>query len=188
MRDENDGGALSAELVDDPEQLLRFFGRDRRGWLIEDEDARPRDERLRDLGHLLQCDAQPADFRARIDVESERMELLARFAIELRPIDQSADSTERLSAKKDVAPDIQVWNEVQLLMNRADSSLLCRVRRSEVHGLAVEQQLAAIRLVNPGKQLHQRRLAGAVFADEDVDLARHEIEADVVECHNAREA
>ena len=54
-----------------------------------------------------------------------------------------------------------------------------------MHGLSVEQELPAIRLVNPGQQLDQCRLTGAVFADEDMDFARTQIEADVVEGDDA---
>ena len=39
-----------------------------------------------------------------------------------------------------------------------------------------------------GQDLHQRRLAGAVFAEQPVDLARRQLEADVVQHLHRAEA
>ena len=53
--------------------------------------------------------------------------------------------------------------------------------------LAVDEDQAAGRLLDAGEDLHQRRLAGAVLAHQDVDLARQHIEGDVVEGRGPRE-
>ena len=44
-------------------------------------------------------------------------------------------------------------------------------RAGEVIGLAIEEDAAARRLQMAGQDPHQRRLAGAVLADDGVDLA-----------------
>ena len=44
-----------------------------------------------------------------------------------------------------------------------------------------EQDLAGIGLVHAGKDLDQRRLAGAVLAEKRMDLAAADVEIDVVE-------
>ena len=113
---------LGPELIDDREELLCFLRGDGGRWLVEDEDPRPRDQRFRDLGHLLQRDAEPADFCVRIDRQSKRLQLLARLAVERRPIDQTAGAAHRLPAEKDVASNVQMWHQIQFLMNRADPS------------------------------------------------------------------
>ena len=52
----------------------------------------------------------------------------------------------------------------------------CASRRAaDRDRLAGEQDLAAVRLVDAGHDLDQRRLAGAVLAEEGVDLARLEM-------------
>ena len=47
-------------------------------------------------------------------------------------------------------------------------------------GSAVEQDLAGVGPVQPGQDVHQRALAGAVLAEQRVDLARAHVEVDVV--------
>ena len=68
----------SRKRVDDPKELVRFFGGDRRGRLIEDQDARFGDQRLGDLGHLLQRDAEAANLGVGIERHAERRELGGR--------------------------------------------------------------------------------------------------------------
>ena len=48
-----------------------------------------------------------------------------------------------------------------------------------VHGLAVEEDLTRVVAVDPGDALDERRLAGAVVADERHDLTRAHLEVDV---------
>ncbi len=54
-------------------------------------------------------------------------------------------------------------------------------------GFAVEQDLALVGLVQPVEHVHQGRLAGAVLAEQAVDLARLDDEVDVVVGHEAAE-
>ena len=55
-------------------------------------------------------------------------------------------------------------------------------------GLPVEQDLALVGLVEPVEDVHQRRLAGAVLAEERVHLALAQVEVDVVVREDAGEA
>ena len=61
-------------------------------------------------------------------------------------------------------------------------------RRAELDWTPVDHDLALVGVVEPVQDVHQRRLAGAVLPEERVDLARAEIEADVVVCDDAGEA
>ena len=56
---------------------------------------------------------------------------------------------------------------------------------SMVTGGAVEADLAGVGLVDAGKDLHQRGLAGAVLADERDDLAARDLEVHLVESEDA---
>ena len=55
------------------------------------------------------------------------------------------------------------------------------VRRRAQQALAVEDDLALVRLVQPRDQVEERRLAGAVRADQADDLALADVERDVVD-------
>ena len=54
-------------------------------------------------------------------------------------------------------------------------------------GLPLQQDLALVGLVEPVEDVHQRRLAGAVLAEERVHLAAADVEVDVVVGDDARE-
>ena len=53
--------------------------------------------------------------------------------------------------------------------------------------LALQVDLARVRVVEPVEDVHQRRLAGAVLTEQRVHLALEQIEADVVVGEHARE-
>ena len=55
------------------------------------------------------------------------------------------------------------------------------VRRRAQQALAVEGDLALVRLVQPGDQVEERRLARAVRADQADDLALAGVKRDVVD-------
>ena len=57
-----------------------------------------------------------------------------------------------------------------------------------VDGLAVEQDLALVRRRQPVEDVHQRRLAGAVLAEQGMDLAGPDVEVDPVVGDDARDS
>ena len=82
-----------------------------------------------------------------------------------------------LARGEDVLGDRQVAEQVQLLEDHADA--VRRPRRPDVakdDRLAVEQDAPERRLLDAGDDLHQRRLAGAVLADQHVDRAAAHLE------------
>ena len=60
--------------------------------------------------------------------------------------------------------------------------------RAEVLLLAVDEDRALVGLVGAVQRLHQRRLAGAVLADDGVDRAAADLEVDAVVGDDAGEA
>ena len=84
------------------------------------------------------------------------------------PVDHGAAA---LVADEDVLGDIEVGEEHRLLVDRRDAVALRLRRVADGDVLPGQQDLAAVRLVDAGHDLDQRRLAGAVLAEEGVDLA-----------------
>ena len=87
----------------------------------------------------------------------------------------------RLVAEEDRLGDGQVLDEVELLVDRRDAA---RQRAGRVAGrqrLAREEDLAGGRLDGTGDALDQRRLAGAVGAEQAVDLAGPDVEVDALQ-------
>ena len=83
----------------------------------------------------------------------------------------AAEPLERLRADEDVLGDAQVGEERRLLEDDRDPGRLRLLGVVEDRLLAVEQQPAGVGPVDAGEDLDERRLAGAVLADEAVHLA-----------------
>ena len=145
-------------------------GREHRGRLVEDQDPRLAVEGLEDLDTLLLPHRQRADLRVRVQLEAEPA---ASSAIRVLASVRSRKTAvgHRLGAEDHVLGDGQNRDQHEVLVDHADAAG-DRVRRAgDLDRLAVEQDLP---LVGPGQavqDVHERRLAGAVLAEQGVDLA-----------------
>ena len=92
-----------------------------------------------------------------------------------------------LVAEEDVLGDVEVRHQVELLVDRRDAVLDRLRRRRERRLLAVPDEGALVGLVEAGEHLDQRRLAGAVLAEQAVHLAGPDVEVDAVERPDAGE-
>src|SRR5207249_1783446 len=93
-----------------------------------------------------------------------------------------------LAPERDVVRDREVREQRELLVDDADPELARAPRASHLDPLALELDLPLARLVVAGEDLQQRRLAGAVLAQQPVDLAALDGEVDAVQGQRAREA
>jgi hypothetical protein len=75
-----------------------------------------------------------------------------------------------------------VHAEVELLVHRGDADAQGGVRTCKRDRLAVEQDLAGVGAVDAGQELDQRRLAGSVLPEQDVNLAGPHVEVHVCQC------
>ena len=141
----------------------------------------------RDRDQMLVGDAEVAQPRVGVDMAGmHRVEHLARIGAHGLPVD-GAEARARRMAEKDVLGDRQIVEQHGFLMDRGDAVLEGLVRAGERDRLAADADLAGVRLVDAGEDLHQRRLAGAVLADQRGHLARIERQADIVQRAHARE-
>lgn len=88
----------------------------------------------------------------------------------LLAVDDSGQERRR-GAKENVFGDRQLWNEIELLIDDADPELERVARARDVHGLAADANLAAVFPIGAAENLHQRRLPGAVLAEQHVHFA-----------------
>ena len=171
VRDEDDGRAAVLELPDDAEQVFGLGRGEHRGRLVEDQHGRVPDQRLDDLDPLLDADRQVLHQRVRVDLEPVAPGQLAHVAAGLAPVEQ-AGRAGFLHAEGDVLRDREHGHEHEVLVHHPDAGRDGVLRRVELGLLAVEQDLALVRLQQPVQDVHQGRLAGAVLAEQGVHLAR----------------
>ena len=168
--DEHQRPALVAQAAGDGEEPLDLDAAERGGGLVHDQQAGVERDGLRDLDDLLVGDREAQGGAPGVDVHAEPVEELLGLGVHRRPVDPAA-AAERLAAHEDVLGDRQVREQRRLLVDHRDAGRLGRGGRAEVDVLAVEAEHAPVALVHAGDDLDQRRLAGAVLADQRVDRA-----------------
>ena len=87
------------------------------------------------------------------------------------PAVQEAEGLGVLVAEGDVLGDGEDGDQHEVLVHHADAGRHRVARTLEGDRLAVDQDLAPVGLVEPVEHVHQRALAGAVLAEQGVDLA-----------------
>jgi hypothetical protein len=153
-------------------------GRQGRGGLVHDEHADVQRDGLGDLDRLPGGDRQAAGGHARIDVHAEARQDVRRLVAHTPPVHHPAQVA---VADEDVPGDAEVGEDQRFLEDRGDAPGLGVGGAAQPHALAVDEDLTAVGRVHAGHDLDQRRLAGAVLADEGVHIARQEVEPHVVQ-------
>ena len=180
MADEQHRDAASSQVPDDREQALDLVRRERRGRLVEDEDASLERQRLGDLDELLVGHGQAADGRTDVDLDRELLEQRLRCPARRAPVEDPEPPGWGVPDEH-VLGDGQVREQPWLLVDDGDAEGAGLGGPVDLDDLAVEHDRPAVGLVDAGQDLDQRALARAVLADQGVDLAGDEVERDVVE-------
>ena len=175
------------EAPDELEEHVDLGVVERGGRLVHDEHLRVERQRLGDLDHLLAGDREPLDGLRRVEREAEPVEQLLRAPVQRAVVEEDARAA-LLAADEDVLRDREVGHQVELLVDDADALLLGVPRPVEHELVPVHAEHAGVGRVDAGEQLHERRLAGAVLADEREHLAEAQLEVHVVERLHAGES
>ena len=179
MRDEEDRHALFGQLAHDAEELVALLRREHRRGLVQDQDAGVPVERLDDLDALLDAHWQVLDERLGVQVEVVLVRELRHPLCGGPPVEHTAHAR-LLHAQDDVLGHREDRDEHEMLVHHADAERDGIVRAVDRDRSAADEDLALIRPQQPVHDVHQRALARAVFAQERVDLAGTQVEADVI--------
>jgi hypothetical protein len=94
----------------------------------------------------------------------------------------------RLGGEDDVLGHRHHRDQHEVLVHHPDPVLDRGLGRAQVRRLAVDPDLALVGPVEPVEDVHQRRLAGPVLAEEGVHLALAQVEIDAVVRDDSGEA
>jgi hypothetical protein len=184
VRDVDDREALVAQPVQQREHALDVGGRQRRGRLVEDQDLRLARQRLGDLDHLPAREREARDRRQRVDALRAGPRQRGFGDPTLRAaIDQAAPA--RRVGDADVVGDAEVGHQRQLLEDARDAGSDRFLRVQEAALAAFEHDAALVGLHHAGHDLDQGRLAGAVLAEQGVDVPGRAGEARTLERVNS---
>ncbi len=102
--------------------------------------------------------------------------------------DRERQGTLWFGPQEDVLGHGQMLGQVQFLVDHRDARFDGLGRVCQDLGLSVDLDGAAVRLVDTRKDLHERGLARAVFADQGVDAAGARVERHLAERLDRAEA
>lgn len=187
MRDVDDGHPGGGEALDDAEEVVDLVGVEGGGGLVHHDEPDVVRERPRHGDDLLLCGGEVADVPGGVDLRvPEAGQQRLRGGAPLPRADDEAGAG-RFVAEEDVLGDREVLDEVEFLVDGGDAQAHGGDRRLEPDLFAAPGDLAVVGLVGSGEHLDQGGLAGAVLAEEAVDLAGLDLQVDAVQGADARE-
>ena len=100
------------------------------------------------------------------------------------PVD-GAEARAEVAPGEDVLGDGQILEDRRLLVHGDNAQPVCGLRVGDPPRRPVDRDLALVGLDDPGQDLDERRLAGAVLADERVNGAGSDRKAHLGDCLDA---
>ena len=183
VADEDDAVALACEPSQDREDLVGLLRREDSGRLVEDEDPGIAVEGLEDLDPLLPADGEGTNLDLGIDLETEPPAELDDPTLRLAPVEEDPVG-HRLLAEEDVLGHGQDGDQHEVLVDHVDATIDRVGWAGDRDRRPVQEDLALVRGREPVEDVHERRLAGAVLAEQSVDLAGTDLEVDAVVRHD----
>ena len=173
------------QLLDEREQPPRFALGQRRGGLVEDQDARAGAHRRGDLHLLLVGHRQAPQGLVHVQVGAQAGQQRPGAGAQGGAIHQPPAAGP--APQGQVLGHAQLGAEGQLLVHHADAGGQGVGGRGEAPGHAVHDELAPVRREDARQEAPQRGLARAVLAHEPVAGAALDGEVDVVQRDHAAE-
>src|SRR5512145_2593751 len=176
--DENDRLALGAERAKDAEEMIGLLRREHASRLVQDQRFGAAVKRLEDFDTLLQADRKIGDDRVWIDFELivalESTERLAHFPA------AGAQGRPALDAEHDVLENAKRIDQHEMLVNHADPGGDRVMWPANVDCAAGNADFTGVGLIVAVEDAHQRRLSGAILADDAMNRAGLHAQRNVV--------
>ncbi len=176
VTDEDDGLALSDHQLHRCEQVVGLAGGQDGGRLVEDQHPAATVQQLENLDLLLLAHRQVGDPGRGIDLHAVERGQRPHLVVDFRPVQPHPAAVAELN----IFGDGHRLHQFEVLVDHADTGSDGLVGRGQLDRGAVVENGPGIRLQLPGQNRHQRRLAGAVLAEQGQDPALLDIETDIV--------
>ena len=175
VADEQDAAALGRQGAQGDEQLVDFLRGEHRGRLVEDQQADVLHQATDDLHPLALADRQAVHQAFRLQAHAVALRHLADLRLQL--LRRTGLAPE---GQGDVLRHGEGLEQRKMLEHHADAQVAGLGRVAHLNAPALPVQLAAVRLGDAVDDLHQGALAGTVFAQQGMDLARPDAQVDAV--------
>ncbi len=186
MRHVDDRDAVSGEIPHHLEEHGHLSGRQGRSGLVHQEHARVVHQRPRDLDDLLMAQRERAEMGAGRDrLVADERQRPARGALLRGPVD-GAPTRPSFATDEQVLRYGELGKELQLLVNHPHAQAGCVTRRREHDVAPIDAQATGRGPLDAREDLQERRLSGAVLADQCVNPAGLEAEVDACQRDRTR--
>ena len=184
--DVNDAAALVAQHVDDAEQVLHLGLRQGGGGFVKDDDLGIVADSLGDLHHLPLGDRHGGHDGLGVHVDVQLFKnLLGALAHDGLADHQPADLG--VTAQPEVVHNAAGQSLVELLVHHGHAVFQRFLGAFEIDFFSVEQDRAAVFVVDTEQALHQGGLSRAVFSHQRVNLSLPQLKVDAFNGHHAGE-
>ena len=177
-------GRLLDHLSQRVAQIIRFLRRQHGCGFVQDQDIGVAVEHLEDLDPLLFADTELPDIGVGIDGHLVACAQFKQFLCGALHVEAKG---RLLQPQDDVFGHGLRFHELEVLVHHAHAQPDGVVGGADGDLLAVQPDLACFGLIQAGQRVHQGGLAGAVFAQQRVDLAGSYLEVDRVVGQHAGE-
>ena len=193
MRDEDDRQPLVAQLLDHVQDHPGLLNAQGSGGLVEDDDLAAERCGPSD-GHGLALATRGSHRLAHVldRLDAEVLHRLTSPLLHALLVEHPQHRAQRtlatvLATEVEVARDVERGDDGQLLVDRLDPGVAGVLGLAERDRFAVQRELTGVRDVGTCEALDERRLAGAVVADDRKHLTRVEVEVHPVESDHTAE-
>src|SRR2546426_4957374 len=155
VTDENHRDAISLQLTNDSEEGLNFSLIERRGRLIHDNQLALKRNSTSNGNHLLDSDIVVHQWLRNVNGNGLALKQCSSFRTHLAPVDEAP--TSRFPGHEDVLCNRAEWEEVDFLIDSANTIMLCLLWRVEINSMAIEKNGTAITTVDTCKDFDKRR-------------------------------
>ena len=183
MGDEDDGLAAFTKAVDDLEQEFDLLGGEDGGRLVKDQDIGLAVEHFQDLHALTDGDLDILDEVGGVHLQAVFLGKLRDLLVGLLHVHHGKEPKGApfgLHAQDDVFCHGVVFHQLEVLVHHADRVGGGVVGGAHLHALAVDDDLAGVRLVHTKEHAHERGFACAVLAQKGIHLAALYLDGHVV--------
>ena len=149
------------------------------GGFVQDQHLARDADRAGDGHDLLDGHRIAAQIAVHVDVQAIAGQRLARLGAHGAGVDQAEPAG--FVPEHQVLRDRQVGQQVHLLIDGADAQFLRLQGGPRVDRGTVQRDRAPVAAIGAGQALDQRGFSRAVLAQQSVDLARRDVEVDIVQ-------
>ena len=163
--DDDEGLAVGLHVAHDGEQLVRLLRGQHGGGLVQNQNIGTAVQHLDDLHSLLLGHGHVVDLHVRVDIKA----VLITDVLDLLTCIVQVKLA--LQAEDDILGGGEQVDQLEVLVDHADTQIEGILGRCDGHRLVVDVDLPLVGEIDAGEHIHQRGLAAAVLAQQGQDLA-----------------